>query len=66
MSLLAFPLTNLTMSPASGSEIIIDGVMHPRFPDLPDGLPGSSSAPSLRNPGSPFPPAGGRKADARI
>jgi hypothetical protein len=29
-------------------EISIDGVMHPRFQDLPDGLSGGGSMPSLR------------------
>jgi len=32
------------------SEISIDGIMHPRFQDLPDGLSGSGSMPSLRAP----------------
>jgi hypothetical protein len=31
-------------------EISIDGVMHPRFQDLPDGLSGGGSMPSLRAP----------------
>ena len=32
------------------AEISIDGVMHPRFQDLPDGLSGGGSMPSLRMP----------------
>jgi hypothetical protein len=31
-------------------EISIDGVMHPRFQDLPDGLSASFSMPSLQAP----------------
>jgi hypothetical protein len=52
-------------------EISIDGVMHPRFQDLPDGLSGGGSMPSLRapqkkEPGSAISAAGGRKADTRV